>query len=120
MSFFINLFAPKKYADMFSACQEWLKGKKTYIAGAILLLQATAGIIDELTGLKGLGGLLSWLKDIGNDTFIQQFSVALGILGFRAALHSHTEAVVSAVNPPMLPNIEPEAITPNTLPIIGK
>lgn len=82
----INLFAPKKFKELFGKAQCCVKGKKTYLAGTILMLQAVAKLVEQFTGLEGLGGLYEWLQNIATNDAVQQFGVALGLMGIRAGI----------------------------------
>ena len=97
MSFFINLFAPKKYAEMLSACQEWLNGKKTYIAGSIALLQGLLLVIGQLCALHGIGDLYTWLQSISTNQGILEISGAMALFGIGHKLDKNTDAAAIIV-----------------------
>jgi len=86
MKFLINLLAPSSLKSGFAASQEFLKGKKTYLAGAILLLQAAAALVEQFCGLNGLGDFAAWLKDFAQNGAVQQFGLALAMMGLRAGI----------------------------------
>ena len=66
--------------------QTWLKGKRTYLAGSIMILQGLTCLLDQVTGWGGLADALTWLRGLGDNGCVTQISEGLGLMGLRAAL----------------------------------
>lgn len=81
----ITLFVPSKIKSGFSTAQLFLDGKKAYIAGAILILQALLTMIEQICALNGLSEFIGWLKELGNNGALEQFGIGLGMIGLRHA-----------------------------------
>lgn len=86
MNWIIQLFIPKNLKKTFFASQEFLKGKKTYLAGAILTFQAIAMLIEQFVALNGLSDFVGWLRNITSNEAIQQFGLGLATMGIRAGI----------------------------------
>ena len=82
----VSFLIPSKVGNIFKNAQNFLRGKKTYLAGAIILLEGVLMLLDQFSTLGSTAELLVWLKNIlSNDGFIRM-AEALAIFGFRAAL----------------------------------
>jgi C4-dicarboxylate transporter len=90
LNFLAKLIVPSKVGEILGKVQEFLKGKKTYIAGSVLLLQAIGMYVDTFSGLDGIGGVINWIKEIGSSDATLKFFEALAIMGLRAGI-SKTE-----------------------------
>jgi hypothetical protein len=88
-SFLINLFTPKKYKDMFKKIQQVLKGKKSYIAGAILVLQGLVKIVDTVTGLESIGQFVDWIGTVFNSEGGILIMNGLAVFGIRAGIEKN-------------------------------
>ncbi|MCX5783379.1 MAG: hypothetical protein NTW04_02925 [Elusimicrobia bacterium] len=93
INWMLKLVIPEKIAAVFSGAKNFLSGKKTYLAGAILVLQALSAIIEQFTALNGLADLVGWIKSVAGNSAIQQFGLALGMMGLRAGISKSAEKV---------------------------
>jgi len=82
----ISFLVPGKVTNLFSGLQSFLSGKKTYLAAAILLLQAVGMMVDQFTGLNGVGGLYEMIKNLTSGEGFSRLMEALAVFGLRAAL----------------------------------
>ncbi|ACC98626.1 hypothetical protein Emin_1074 [Elusimicrobium minutum Pei191] len=84
----LNFFVPSKLKNLFSGLQNFLSGKKTYIAAAIIMLEALLMFVEQLTGINGVTGLVDFIKNIASNEAFIRFAEALAVFGIRAALPS--------------------------------
>jgi hypothetical protein len=84
--FLVNIFAPKKYKIMFKNIQKCLKGKKSYLAGGILVLQGLAKIIDTFAGFDSLGQFVDWIGTALQSDGMQTIVGGLAVFGIRAGI----------------------------------
>jgi len=82
----LNLLSPQSVTKPLKTAQEYLSGKKTYLAAAILLLQALVSLLEQFAGLAGAGDVFNWLKDLPQNAVVYQAAQALAIFGLRAGL----------------------------------
>ncbi len=87
--FFINLFLPKKYKEMFVKIQNILKGKKSYIAGGILILQGLAKVIDAFVGFESVGQFADWLGSAIQSKGGVLIMNGLAVFGIRAGIEKN-------------------------------
>lgn len=85
--FLVNLFAPKKYKIMFKKLQECLKGRKSYIAGGILILQGLAKMVDTFTGFESLGQFVDWIGTALQSDGGVLIMNGLAVFGIRAGIN---------------------------------
>jgi hypothetical protein len=83
MRFLATLFAPQKARDAFCAAQEWLKGKKTYLAASVMLLQACAALADQFCALHGVGDLVSWVSNFASNDAATRAAQAFALMFLR-------------------------------------
>ena len=84
----IGFLVPAKVTDIFTGLQSFLSGKKTYLAATIMLLQAISMLVDQFSGLNGVGGLLGMIKTFTSGEGFARLTEALAVFGLRAALPS--------------------------------
>jgi len=82
----IGFLVPGKVTNVFTGLQSFLSGKKTYLAATILLLQAISMILDQFTGLNGVGGLYDMIKNFTSGEGFGRLAEALAVFGLRAAI----------------------------------
>ena len=70
----------------FLKVKDFLKGKKTYIAAAVLLLQALLGYIDQLLAIGGVGEFGEWLFSLPANGATVLLAEAMALFGIRAAI----------------------------------
>jgi len=87
--FLINLLTPKKYKVIFAKMKNFLKGKKSYFAGAILVLQGTAKIVDSFTGLETVGAFADWIGTVIQSEGGTLVVSGLAVFGIRAGLEKN-------------------------------
>ena len=66
--------------------QKFLNGKKSYIAGSILLLQGLSCLVDQFVALQGAGAIVEYLKTIHANECLTKIAEGLGIMGIRAGI----------------------------------
>jgi len=82
----IKLFTPKKYKEGFLCCKNFLKGKKSYLVGFILVLQGSLKIIEQICGMEGISELVPLIQNIANHEGFLMLMNGLGIIGIRAGI----------------------------------
>lgn len=87
----LGLILPKKVGEIVGKIQLFLDGKKTYLAGAIVILQAVMMLIEQFIGMSGLADIFSWLKGIASNPAILQIGAGLGMIGLGHKLDKTTE-----------------------------
>ncbi len=85
-----------KVLSFINKARSFLQGKKTYLAAAILLLQALMGYIEQSLALSSIADLFNWLKTLPTSEATMQLASALGLFGIRAAMSSSTQTESSA------------------------
>lgn len=89
--FLINMLTPKKYKTMFTITKNILKGKKAYIAGAILVLQGLAKVVDSFVGVETVGHFADWLGTvIGSEGGVLIMN-GLAVFGIRAGIEKNKD-----------------------------
>jgi len=84
--FLINLFLPKKYKNMFVKLKSILKGKKAYIAGAIMILQGLSLTVDTVVSFENIGQFVDWIGTfMGSDGGLKVVE-GLAVFGIRAGI----------------------------------
>ncbi|MDR0953648.1 MAG: hypothetical protein LBM71_05700 [Elusimicrobiota bacterium] len=84
----LKLIAPQKIKDTFFKVKNFLKGKKTYLAASILLLQSLLSYLDQTLAMTSFDQLIPWIKALGENPATLHLAEALGLFGIRAALGS--------------------------------
>lgn len=87
--FLINLFLPKKYKELFVKMQNLLKGKKSYIAGGILILQGVAKIVDAFVGFESVGHFADWIGTVLQSEGGILIMNGLAVFGIRAGIEKN-------------------------------
>ncbi len=85
-----------KILSFINKARSFLQGKKTYLAAAILLLQALMGYIEQSLALSTIADLFNWLKTLPTSESTMQLASALGLFGIRAAMSSSAQGDLSA------------------------
>ena len=62
LNFISKFLMPQKIFTFFTAARNFLKGKKTYLAATIILLQALLSYIDQTLAITSLSGFLDWAR----------------------------------------------------------
>ena len=65
--------------------KNFLKGKKIYIAAAVLILQALLGYAGELLDLASAADFINWCGGLASNDFTARLIEGLGIFGPRFA-----------------------------------
>jgi len=86
MSYIINLLLPEKLKEIFASAQQFLSGKKTYIAAAAMLVQSLAALADQVCGLNGVSAFVDMLRNIGANQTMLTIAQSLAIMGLRAGI----------------------------------
>lgn len=76
----------KKIGAIFNAFQLFLRGKKTYIAATVILLEGLGIMTEQIAALASVPEALDWLKNITLNDGLIKMAEALAIFGFRAAI----------------------------------
>jgi len=84
--FISEFFTSAKASEVFAAVRNFLKGKKTYIAATIMLLQAVLSYIDQTLALTSLSQFITWAQGLATNSATLLFAQALAIFGVRAAI----------------------------------
>jgi len=82
----LKYLVPQKLIDFALKVKEFLKGKKTYIAAAVLLLQALLGYTEQIITIETAAGFTAWLKGLSINASTTHLAEALGLFGIRAAI----------------------------------
>ena len=75
----------------FLTVQGFLSGKKSYLAGSILILQGVLCLAEQVAALNGLADLGGLLRDILDNPCLTQIANGLGIMGIRAGITKAAE-----------------------------
>lgn len=70
--------------------KNFLKGKKIYIAAAVLILQALFGYAGELLDLSSAADFINWCGGLASNDFTARLIEGLGIFGLRFAFGGKT------------------------------
>ena len=82
----VGFLIPSKAVNAFKGAQNFLDGKKTYLAGIIILLQGVLTLVEQFHSLGNVSDFLVWVKNmVSNDGFLR-ITEALAVFGFRAAI----------------------------------
>lgn len=87
----LGLIIPKKVVDIMGKAQEFLNGKKTYLAGTIVLLQGLMLLIEQFIGFTGIGDILEWAKGMATNPAILQIGAGLAVFGIGHKLDKSSE-----------------------------
>jgi hypothetical protein len=85
-----KIFLPSKLKELFSKLQDLLKGKKSYLAGAAMILQGIILAIEQFAELKGLTDLISWVKEFLSQQGTILIMQGLAVMGIRSAVSKQT------------------------------
>ncbi len=86
LNFISKFFMPQKVISFFIAVRNFLKGKKTYLAATIILLQALLSYIDQTLAITSLSGFWQWAQGLATNEATLHVAEALAVFGFRAAI----------------------------------
>lgn len=86
MNFILNKLGGSKLLAALLAAQSFLSGKKTKLAGAILILQGLSCLLDQVLGLGGLGDVVELAKGLASNHCVTQVAEGLGLIGIRVAI----------------------------------
>lgn len=92
LNFISKFLMPQKIFTFFTAVRNFLKGKKTYLAATIILLQALLSYIDQTLAITSLSGFLQWAQGLASNEATLHVAEALAVFGFRAAIDVKTAA----------------------------
>jgi len=84
----LDFFVPGKVKDLFKSVQEFMAGKKTYLAGAIIVLEALIMLVEQFAGMKGVAEFTAAVKNFAANDGIIRLAEGLAVFGIRAALPS--------------------------------
>lgn len=86
INFVAGLALGKKAVESLTTAQAFLSGKKSYVAGSILVLQGVLCLIGLLEEAEGVAGLLDLAKSLPSAPCVSKIAEGLGIIGLRAGL----------------------------------
>lgn len=86
LNFISKFFMPQKVISFFTAVRNFLKGKKTYLAATIILLQALLSYIDQTLAITTISGFWQWAQGLASNEATLHVAEALAVFGFRAAI----------------------------------
>ena len=86
VNFVLNKLGGAKLVAGLLAAQSFLSGKKTHLAGGILILQGLSCLLDQILGLGGLGDVIGFVKSLPADACVAQIAQGLGLVGVRVAI----------------------------------
>ena len=82
----LKFLMPAKLKNFLLKIRDFLKGKKTYIAALILLLQALMGYLDAAVSLNNFADLASFLQNLPTSEATSLLVEALALFGLRASI----------------------------------
>ena len=82
----LKFLMPAKLKNALIKIREFLKGKKTYIAALILLLQALLGYLDQAVSLESFADLATFLQTLPTSEATSLLVEALALFGLRASI----------------------------------
>lgn len=86
LNFISKFLMPQKVIGFFTSVRNFLKGKKTYLAATIILLQAVLSYIDQTLAISSVSGFLQWAQGLASNEATLHLAQALAVFGFRAAI----------------------------------
>jgi hypothetical protein len=87
INWILSKIAGKGATDALVKTQGFLSGKKTYVAGTILILQGLTCLIEQFSGLSGLAGVIGLLRSANENECLTKIAEGLGLMGLRAAMN---------------------------------
>lgn len=81
-----KIFLPSKVKDIFDKLQNILKGKKSYLAGAVMILQGIILTLEQFSELKGISEIVEWIKQFLSSEGTVLVMQGLAIMGIRAGI----------------------------------
>ena len=82
----LKFLMPAKLKSGLLKIRDFLKGKKTYIAALILLLQALLGYLDQAVSLNNFADLATFLQGLPTNEATSLLVEGLALFGLRASL----------------------------------
>lgn len=82
----LKFLLPAKLKNALIKIREFLKGKKTYIAALILLLQALLGYLDQAISLNSFADAATFLQGLPTSEATSLLVEALALFGIRASI----------------------------------
>ncbi len=82
----LKFLMPAKLKNILLKIREFLRGKKTYIAALILLLQALLGYLDQAVSLNNFADLATFLQNLPTNEATSLLVEALALFGLRASI----------------------------------
>ena len=86
IDFVAKFLIPQKALDGLKNVQDWMSGKKTYLAGSILILQGALEIVNQFVALGGASDILAFVKTIMSSNGMILILNGLAAMGLRAAV----------------------------------
>lgn len=82
----LNFLMPAKLKNFLLKIREFLRGKKTYIAALILLLQALLGYLDQAVAFNTFADFATFLQNLPTNEATSLLVEALALFGLRASI----------------------------------
>jgi len=82
----LKYLMPQKLIDFVFGAKEFLRGKKTYLAATILLLQALFGYTEQVLDINSVAGFIDFLGGFAANEATIRLAEALALFGIRAAI----------------------------------
>ncbi|MGB2579679.1 hypothetical protein AAIR98_001598 [Elusimicrobium simillimum] len=81
-----GFLAPSKLINAVKGVKGFLAGKKTYLAGAIVLLESLSMLVEQFLGMEGVADIVDAAKNFATNDGLLRMAEAFAIFGIRAAL----------------------------------
>lgn len=81
-----KIFLPSKIKEILAVLQSFLKGKKSYLAGSVMILQGIIMTLERFTELQGISDIINWLKQFLSEQGSILIIQGLAVMGIRAAV----------------------------------
>ena len=92
LNFISKFLMPQKILNVLNTVREFLKGKKTYLAATIILLQAVLSYIDQTLAINSVSAFMEWARGLASNEATLHLAEALAVFGVRSALTAKTAA----------------------------
>lgn len=82
----LKILMPQKLINFLIKIRDFLKGKKTYIAASILLLEALLTYFYQAIDFSSIADLSAWIQGLATNPGSIKVAEALALFGIRAAI----------------------------------
>ncbi len=82
----LKTIVPQKLINFLIKIRDFLKGKKTYIAASVLLLEALLSYLNQAIDFNTMADFAAWIQGLASNPASLKAAEALALFGIRAAI----------------------------------